>query len=681
MNGDAEPPRAARSPLRRATLTLAAVAAAIAVALLGRRALLRVATLYPDALPAHPLADSAHAVLLYVATPIAVVATLIMLLAPGALLLLATGGESRAGAFIVKSFGAAFALRVLVDSAAKLARLEPLGALAFIRLDLGLDAALAAALVWRAARGREITWPFATPEGRRRLAWCVVIPAVLVVALLPRFFWMDLTDDGLEALAAGRSLVWHVIPRFPNASGYVGLGIGMLAMAFPIHWFVALIGPYEAAARLPMALYLPVLFAVLLELVEWASSRALRVTEEGAIALAVFAFAAAMSFNSSYSPYAADISSPGASFESLTVLCIGATVLFLWRGATAWMLGFVVLGYLARPTELLFLGLVLLASFVVAGEDRRAWMTRAGLGIAACIATNIAYEHVYLPHIAHVARAGFGSNSILARLQYLTLTDIRRVLFAAVPGGLLPFAWLFAWRRQDRHARLLTLATASYFLFFYAQAFAALHHFVPAMVLPVVVFWRSQLKPTSRWTAPTAAALAVVCVWLAVPARRAIDRTPRRIGREMARNAADGLGGPAGASETMLRSGTLTALFPRMSDKPDPARELVLTHLSMLYYAERFGVPADSALFVVRPPRASAPAGMMRVAEDSVSAVFVRDTLRWQWDRTHPPPTDYRSRTFDVPMTALFPFLGVPAGRFDFNLARLPGVWRVFGRR
>jgi len=678
MNGDAEPPR---SPLRRASVMLAVTAAAIAVALLGRRALLRLATLYPDVLPAHPLAKAAHGGLFFIAAPLAVVTTVILLMTPGALLIMALGGESRAGTFIVKSFAAAFGLRVLADSAAKLAGLEPLAATAFLRLDLGMDVALAALLLWRAWRGNVMAWPFASPEGRRRLVWCLVIPAILVVALLPRFFWMDLTDDGLEALAAGRSLVWHLIPRYPNASGFVGLGIGMIAMAYPIHWFVALLGPYEAAARLPIALYLPVLFAVVLDLVEWQSPRALRAVEEGAIVLALLAFAAAMCFNSSYSPYAADISSPGASFETLTVLCIGATILFLWRGATAWMLAFVVLGYFARPTELLFLGLLLLAAFPVAGEDRRGWMTRAAIGIAVCIAVNIAYEHVYLPHIADVSRAGFGSSSILARLQYLTLTDVKRVLFAAVPGGLLPFAWLAVWRRQDKWARQLTLAIAAYFLFFYVQAFAALHHFVPAMVLPIVVFWRSQARETNRWAAPVAAALALLCTWLAVPARRVVDRTPRGIGREVARNAGDGLAGPAGASESMLRTSALRDLFPKISDHVDPARELVLTHLALLYYAERFGAAPDSALYVVRPLRAPAPAGMVRVAEDSVSAVFVRDTLRWQWDRTHPPATDYRSRVFAVPATALFPFLGVPAGRYDINLARIPGIWRVFGRR
>lgn len=648
---------------------------AIAAAWLGRTSLTRVASLYPGALPSHPYWVPEHWALLYIVVPATVAATVVMLLTPGGLLLLALGGDDRAGSFVLKAFGAAFGVRILVHGAMKLSGMEPFPARAFFLTEAAVDTSLAVLALWRMRRGLHIAWPFSTTEGRRRALWFTGIPAVLVAALLPAFFWQDLSDDGLEALEIGRSLFWHIVPRFPGGSGFASLGEGMLAMAFPIHWFEAVVGPWEVAARLPLTLYLPVLFLVLLELIEWKAARPLRAAEEGAILVALGTYVAAMAYNSTYYPYAADLSSPGTSFETLTVLCMSATVLFLWNGRTGWMLGFAVLGYLARPTEVMMLVLLAVAAGFTAGEERQRWLLRLGLGLATCLALRLTYEHIYLPHAMGVVLAGGHG---LTRLQYLTFTDVRRLVYVAVPSGVLPVLSLGAWRRQDRWARQITLCSVAYFLFFYAQAFIALHHFVPAMILPLVVFWRIHTTSAARWPPVLATAAAAVCLVASLPRSFAVDRLPRRIGCETSYRV-----GSYGGSDW---TGHHTALLGRASLRPlfsegmgaYPYRDLIMTPLALIYYSTRCATDPRVAVYLAQPAADRPPAGAVLIAADSLAAVYVRDTTRWSWDRRHPPATDPRSALYAIPRSTLHRFLGIPAHQYQLNLASLPFLWRIF---
>ncbi len=83
--------------------------------------------LYSEVLPSHPYFLPQHALLLYVAFPFSVVAALAFVILPGALLVLITGGTSRASHYVVRSFGAAFAANFLVLTAIKLTGLSVSG--------------------------------------------------------------------------------------------------------------------------------------------------------------------------------------------------------------------------------------------------------------------------------------------------------------------------------------------------------------------------------------------------------------------------------------------------------------------------------------------------------------------------------------------------------------------------
>jgi hypothetical protein len=672
------PPSIPGSLTLRRLPALGLIVALLLTAGLGLRDVLRsVADLYPGALPSHPFFVPDHALLLYVATPVAVLGMVGMLLVPGFLLALVRGGSTRPGMLAATIFGGAFLLRTLIQSILKLAGVLPFGAGAFALTEVTLDAVLLGLLALRLRNGGPVALP-SGPEARRRLGWMVALVVLSVVLLLPALFWQDMTDDGLEALEVGRSMLTQIVPRFPTPpSGLMGLGIGMLTMAIPNGWFVSLIGPVEAAARLPLALYLPVLFAVLTDLIEHRSPRRLGGGAEGAIVLALATYVVAMVFSASYTPYSADASSPAA-FDTLALLCISAAILFLWENRIGWLMCFALLGCFARPTMLLALGLLGIGAVPLAPAERRAQLFRLGMTLAVCLAASVLYEKVFIPRAAHGLGVGYASGSILDRLRFLTLTDVRRVLFLVVPGGILPAVALLAWRRQDPLARQLTLFCLSYFLFFYPQAFIALHHFVPVMILPIVVYWRVALAGQARWPAGAAVVAGALSLVLSLPRSTAIERSTRAIGRATEIRVGDLNGDwPAYRDALDARRG-IRLLFRAEWDVADPSRERAGSELGVLYYATRSRSATDTLNYLIQPIGTAAPTGFISVGVDRGLAVFVRDTVRWRYDRETAPRTDFRSALYDIPRSTLHRFIGIPAHAYQVDLARLPLLWRLY---
>jgi len=523
---------AARAVSKRAVAALGLALAVSGVVVAGFREVIpQISALYPQALPEQPYFVPAHAGLLYLAMPLAVLAALALLLAPGIFLVLAGGRCERLGDLMLKGFGGAFLVHLLASSTVKGLSGTPLTSGTFLAIALATGALAWGVLAIRVWRGTVLPWPLAEPTDRRRLSWLLAIPALTVVLLLPVIFWQDLNEDGFEALEIGRSLATHLLPRFPFQPEFMGLGNGMITMAYPVHWFLMLFGPVEAAARLPLALYLPVLFAGLVALIEWRSPRRLRPVEEAVLVLGLAVYVVTMGYSASYDSYFADIAAP-TTFDTLTVLCMVGAAYFLWTGQRAWFLLFAVLGYLARPTGLLFLALLGLGVAVSTRENLRSRLVQVGAAIGLCLVLFVAYEKVYVPWASAGAGVGYPTGSILARLQYLRLDDASRLVYAIVPAGILPALSLFGFRWHDPVGRSLAVVSVVYFLFFYVQAFIALHHFVPVMILPLVVFWRLVLRrQVSWWPVGTAAVSAALALWASLPHHFAVDRTMREIGR------------------------------------------------------------------------------------------------------------------------------------------------------
>ena len=632
-------------------------------------------TLFADALPSSPYFVPQHFILLYVGVPLSILAALALVTAPGVLLVLTAGGDSSSARFVVRSFGAAFAANVVLLSALKLIGLQ-MSDHRFVAAQIGITGLLAVLLAIRVWKGQRVAWPLADHVERRRLCWLVAIPLAAALVLLPVILWQDLTEDGIEALEIGRSLTTFIVPRFAHAAEFSGLGNPLLSASLPVSWFVALYGPIEAAARVPLLLYLPVLFMAVLALIEWRSQRRLTLGEESAVALALAIFVVTMGYSASYDPYSADLATPAA-HDTLLLISLTGAVLFLWSSRPAWFLLFALMGYFVRPTGLLsilFLGMTG-AIFLPRSELARV-LAMTGLAALACLVAGFLYES-YLHAAASGRPIAYAGGSLLERVRFLQFGDLRRAFFVAIPAGLIPSLALFYVRRQDPYARMLTAFTVLYFFFFYLQAFVALHHFAPAMILPIVVLWRIVLQgPSRRWLKPAVYAAAAVCLVLSLPRSFEVLRAYRVIGSSIS-FAIGSYEGDYSSYRSAIEARTLIFdLFPAEWDVRDPAIEFVGAPTSMMRYS--FVRDGGDVNYVVQPPAEKIPAGFTRVAGDERGSVSVRDTARWRRERFSPPRTDYRSPVYDIPRETLFEFVGRPARNYDVNLRRLPFLGRLF---
>jgi hypothetical protein len=641
-----------------------------AVAYLGRSIVPQVVSLYQLDLPANPYFQPEGAGLLYVLTPLVVLSSLVLFLLPGLFLVLARGRTEGWTALISRAFGAAFLAYVVLTSAVKWITPVPPDPRAFIAALACSGVLTWALLAFRVFRGTQLPWPLSRKEDARRLCWTIAIPAIALLALFPVIFWQDMHDDGLEALELGRSLSANYLPRFPTPTGLLGISAGMLPMAYPVHWFVTLFGAVEASARLPMLLYLPVLFCLLIELIEWRSPRQLGFAEEAVLCLALAAYTVTMSYNASYDVYFADIAAPAA-FETLTIVCIAAAIYFLWSGHDLWFFFFGLLSYLCRPNGLLVLGLLGLAVAICVPERRRPLLLRISGAIVLCVAVGWAYDKIYIPRLVGDASFGYPASSILARYRYLTIDDLSRVLYVLVPCGILPLISLLAFRWQDPLGRVLSVVSITYFAAFYFPAFVALHHFVPVMILPLVVFWRMYLHRDRRFRDVSLRAVALtsaMAIWLSLPRRFEINRTVRAIGQRTAYLVGDY---DTDYREQVRHFELCFELIPPDWEVEDPTTELVSGYMSIIYYSTRPKAANTEINYIVQYARDPAPPGFTRISDDGVAALYIKDMQQWQRDRFRPLRTDYRSPLYDIPRATMHAHWGVRQGQYSIDLKPL----------
>ena len=391
-----------------------------------------------------------------------------------------------------------------------------------------------------------------------------------------------------------------------------------------------------------------------------ARPRSLGLVERALTWLALLVFSVVLAFSVTYSPYSADIALP-ATQDTLFIVCILGFILSFVRGDVGWLLLFLSLGYLSLPTGALLVALWLGAVLLV--WRPRPWRL-VGL-TAAALAGWMVISFVAPPILraANLPPPGgeYGPLGLLRYLAFLQWNDWRRILFVAVPVGILPALSLLLWRRQDQVARALTLVTVAYFLFFFFQAYTVLHHFIPAMVLPLVVFWRIEPGLPERWRPAVLAATAVaglLALVVSLPVRPQLDISARRVGATIA----DCIGGYETANPDVYRRSTLFAqLFPYDWDPRVPDSSYGGSPLTWNYYAHRTRLTcqADVALpeqinYVLKRPSDPAPAGMRLVAIDDDTALYVRDPAIWAAHQALRPPTPAGSPLYAIPRWTLF---------------------------
>ena len=607
-------------------------------------------TLFPDVITSVSLPlrllFTTHALL-----PLFVCGSLVALVAPGVLLALAFGREDDFSTLVLKGllltfpvYGSLFVLlHVLTDGPV---RPE------LVRWSSALVVAGCATLCWRRVRRgtARIAW---SSVDRRRLLQTLAGVLIATWLLGGKLLLENFDGDGYEAFEFGRGLFFEPMPRWLlGGSQAMGFHATFLLFAYPNAWYTALLGPVEAAARLPFVLYLVLLFHALVVVIEHDGTRRLRTPEELALWCGVALFGLVAVFNTSWNPYYADISEPAAP-DTLALVCVLTAAAFLCAARTGWFLAAAACAHLSSPGSV-----VLLAAFGAALGATDAWhravrVRAVAVFVALVIAYAALYDWVYVQLYLGVGGTELSTQGLLARLRYIRLSEPTRLAFLLVPSGLLPALSLLYWTRQDAVARALTLTTAGYFLLMYVRAFVPSHNFIPVFALPLAVFWRLYLAAPTRAQSRLLPAVVIgtlLAAWVSLPPRFDLSRKVGDVGARTAYLVGDLDENYAVAAR---HARILRHVIRRTSDLADPASEWGTSMQTWMFYALRAPAsrPPD---YVVQDATLAPPAEFEKIAEEAGVAAYVRDLERWSRDRFTAPPTPSRSWLYHVPQRLKF---------------------------
>ena len=655
VDAAAESPASLRVALLVAVLTLASVPAIVF-----RDVVPRAATLYGLASWPNPYFVPEHAALLYGATPLVVLSSCVLLLAPGLLLALAAG----AGARIERWFLAALAISLVVVSAVTAITQALVGLRVqegtFLALVAGCSVAAAGVLALVASR-RTLPWP-----ARRDFLALLPLalgPLAIFLALEPKFLWEAFNGDGAHALETARLLLRQSLPFWDRAASNLASFPGLTSMtfAYPASWFVRLFGQLEVAARLPFLLAIAAVWAGVIELAragrDWKPDQATR----WLVWAGLLPFVLAMAYAATYSPYSADIAMPAAQ-DALLIAMFLAGAAALVEGRMGWFAAFAALTLLSLPNGLMLLALFLPATAVfLRPRNGRRVLLAAGMVAAMVLALALVPRLLGLLGLPQPGRE-YAGLSLLRYFAYLQWADWHRVAWIAVGCGIVPFLALFAWKLQDGVARALTATIAAYFLFFYFQGLTVVHHFSPAMVLPLVVCWRvaATLPALKRRRLMAGAAFAAVAATaLAWPS----DVRPYTAARDVGATIVDRVGGYQRGDPLAFQRGLLLRnVFPPDWDARMPGTTYGGPSVVFTYYAAH-AEPGSTANYLIEPDTALPPLGWRRIASADGAALEVRSDAVMAAQLALRPAVDRGSPLFTLPRGMIFSSFPLPGGR------------------
>jgi len=646
---------AARYPTVTAVLLLLGLPA-----LYGQRVGARMWALAGEVDTAAPYFSTQHPGLLYLAVPLSVLGALVLVLAPGLLLALALDQARSFETWLLKGFCWSLLVLGVVAAAVQGLTGRPLVGPAFCAAAMACSLA-AGGLVWARGRRRDLAWPeFDAPT----LVSIIAFPLLLVVALTPKFFWESLNGDGAHAFEAARLLLHRPLPFWPAGAGHVSPfpGLNSSLFCYPTAWFLRIFGEYECGVRLPYLLFLVLFFAGLMAVareprVQSGPARTPGGTHNAWVIVLVWislaSYSLVMAYSATYDPYCSDIGLPATQDTLLLVCFLGLVVCYL-RQEWLWVGVFTLFCLLASPGGPLLAGGWWLALAV--GSRRRNWgqLARFGTLLAAAVLLTALLPRMLELFGLPAPGKEHTTGALLSKFRYAVFDDFRRVLWVVVPAGSYPAAVLFSWRRADDGTRALLVLWLLTFVMYYFMAFVALHYFVPAMLLPLVAFWRHHRL--ERWAKPEPMLLAcyfaaLVALGLGTPQGSAIYTGTREVGSTVD---ARGLPGYATMEPQYFHGmDLLEQLFVPGWNPEVPARAYAGSAAAWSFYAQR-ARPGTRREYALLPPHTPAPPGGQRIAANEDAVLYVRDRAAWEAQRALQPADSNGRALYAVPRDVLF---------------------------
>jgi hypothetical protein len=633
-------------------------------------AIAQAASLYYLAESAHPYWVPSHGVLLYVRAPAVAISACALLLTPGLFLALAVGMTRTIGVWVLAGFMLSMVAVSVAAAVVQLAIGVPLVDDPFVATVLGLSAACVSLLWFRVIHGHSVARPWAHIHSWTTIAVIVGWSVPLLISLAPKFYWDSFNGDGAHTFEAARLLLHQPVPFFGASAGNVSSFPGMTAVLYlyPASWFIRLFGDIEAAVRIPFILELTALYCAIAAVAEQGSVALSRVAR-WLIALSLTVYAVTMAFSATYSPYSADIALP-ATQDTLLVAMFLAYVLFFLDGRRGWMALAIVLTYLTLPSGLM---LILLWLAAVMFWRPRPWplVIRSFAVILICVVAGALVTRL-LPVLGVPGPGGeYRAAGLLKYFAFVQFTDWHRILYVLIPAGLIPVLVAFAWKRHDHAGRTLALVAFGYFCLFFIQAHIALHHFVPAMILPLVVFWRyfARVNEGRRQVLLSASAAASLgALVISLPQNAGPETISRRVGFSIE----DRTQGYVRSDPLSFRRAELFAkLFPIGWEAVVPERSFGGSPLVWLYYAHHAPRDERAPNYVLQTLGTPAPAGMRLIAGDRRAALYVRSDSVWRQHLALRPPTPAGSAIYVVPRGTLFRSESAGDGQRTYSMMRV----------
>ncbi len=624
--------------------------------LVGREVVARAADLFELAEQPNPYFVPGHAVTLYLSAPFVLGSASIFLLTPGLLLTLALNGGRTVGLWLASGLALSLLLVSATATVVQSALGSPLTGGTFAGAVAACSLVCLGVLVVRARSGRVRAWPFREPYAAAQLFSVVLVPALLQIALAPKIYWENFTGDGAHAFESGRLLLHQPFPFWPESAGDIASfpGLNSMLFCYPISWYIRLFGELEAAARLPFFLYLPALYGALLGLIGVGRSRPLGLAESWLVWVPLVLFTIVMAFSATYSPYNADLALPGGEY-ALVMACFFGTVLASLGGERGWTVLFTFLTLVVAPNGLQLVLLWVLA-LILLGRPRP-WrdILTCVVSVAGTIVVLTAGVRLLDALGLPIPGQEHSLLNLIKRCAFLRFDSWNRFTYLIVPCGILPALALVAWPWLDRTARLFALMTAIYFIFFYVQAFGALHYFAPVMLLPVVVFWRSRfvLDDRFRFLCVLGVCLGgLLALALSLPQEPVLYTAARMVGTAIDDRTE---GYEVAAAKALKRSQLLGKLFPDDAQPTVPEQGYGDSPLVWNYYAHHRQPPGAQAVnYLLQPAIEPVPQGLRVVAESEGTVLCVRDLLEWERHRALHPATPPASAIYQIPRSTLF---------------------------
>ena len=456
------------------------------------------------------------ALLLWGAFPISIVGACIAFLAPGVLLAASSRRSRRFDRILLLATCASVLLWATATHIVIGTGMEP-GTLGVqvANLFVGLVCfGLGRVRVRRA--NVDLEW-LVSNETRSQFVAAMVGVLCLAALFAPRLLWEDLSGDGAHAIETTRLLLNRGSPFWDRAFGAMAQwpGLNTFIFVYPAAWFMNLIGPLDVSVRLSFLLYLTPLAAGLSALASVRTTRGATSVEVALIWLAIALYSITVCYSASYGTYAADIVLPGAQDTLFVVSLFAYLVGFLEDDVPLLTLG-LLLTLTGLPSGIQLVAMwVVIAAVVLRTTARRAVLATLG-GLLVIAVLQFVIPQLLLRFGLPLPGREHSVQSIVKYFGVLQYTDVRRVLFVIIPGGVLPAFTMFAWSRRDRVAMALTLLVVFYFVSFYIQAATVLHYYIPAMLIPVAIHWRGLGARASagwRWATLAGCLAALAISW------------------------------------------------------------------------------------------------------------------------------------------------------------------------